>query len=343
MELGLDQPTLCSSIWIYLRQTAPWRSRHVGPDGSARARRHDAGFPGDPRTGDLATSRRGPRRANGRHAATSHQGRWPDHLIRIVGLDRLFHAGVLARPGRRSSFSMPLDWVGGPGRLDVYYEDIVAPVTGMLLIDAALAGDWDVFCNARLATSSCRRRSSAISRSPISPHDPQFHAGAIAPGIHRLTARVKGLSRTRVVWRHALGNVLVPLITVIALSYAYLLEGAVLTETVFAWPGLGRYITYALFNADMNAVLGGTLVVGSVLHRPQPALRHALPSARPEGAMTAIERLTPAGTGVSWLLTECAADRGVQARLGALYLAWLSFRANPLALAGLVIVHRPCC
>jgi len=78
-----------------------------------------------------------------------------------------------------------------------------------------------------------------------------------------ITARVKGLSEARVVWRHAFGCILVPLITVIALSYAYLLEGAVLTETVFAWPGLGRYITQSLFNADMNAVLGGTIVVGS--------------------------------------------------------------------------------
>jgi peptide/nickel transport system permease protein len=79
-----------------------------------------------------------------------------------------------------------------------------------------------------------------------------------------IAARVKGLSEMRVIWRHALGNVMVPLITVIALSYASLLEGAVLTETVFSWPGLGRYITYSLFNADMNAVLGGTIVVGAV-------------------------------------------------------------------------------
>ena len=55
-----------------------------------------------------------------------------------------------------------------------------------------------------------------------------------------------------------------PLVTVVALSYANLLEGSVLTETVFAWPGLGMYITSSLLNADMNAVLGGTLVVGSV-------------------------------------------------------------------------------
>jgi peptide/nickel transport system permease protein len=78
------------------------------------------------------------------------------------------------------------------------------------------------------------------------------------------TARVKGLPERRVVWRHALGNAMVPLITVIALSYANLREGSVLTETVFAWPGLGRYITNSLLNADMNAVLGGTLVVGAV-------------------------------------------------------------------------------
>ena len=52
------------------------------------------------------------------------------------------------------------------------------------------------------------------------------------------------------------------MITIIGLTYASLLEGSVLTETVFAWPGIGQYITTSLFNADMNAVIGGTLVVG---------------------------------------------------------------------------------
>ena len=55
-----------------------------------------------------------------------------------------------------------------------------------------------------------------------------------------------------------------PLVTVFALSYMSLLEGSVLTETIFAWPGLGRYITDSLLNADMTAVLGGTLVIGTV-------------------------------------------------------------------------------
>ena len=77
-------------------------------------------------------------------------------------------------------------------------------------------------------------------------------------------ARVKGLSEAQVIWKHALRNAFVPLVTVIALSYASLLEGSVLTETIFAWPGLGRYITNSLLNADMNAVLGGTMVVGAI-------------------------------------------------------------------------------
>ena len=65
------------------------------------------------------------------------------------------------------------------------------------------------------------------------------------------------------IWRHAFRNVLVQLITIVGLTYASLLEGSVLTETVFAWPGIGQYITSSLFNNNMNAVLGGTIVVGT--------------------------------------------------------------------------------
>ncbi len=79
-----------------------------------------------------------------------------------------------------------------------------------------------------------------------------------------LATLAKGLSPFRVVWVHALGNVWVQLVTVIALTFGSLLEGAVLTETVFAWPGLGLYMKNSLFNADLNAVLGGTMLVGVV-------------------------------------------------------------------------------
>jgi peptide/nickel transport system permease protein len=79
-----------------------------------------------------------------------------------------------------------------------------------------------------------------------------------------LTARLKGASELRVVVGHALRNAAIPLVTVIALSYGGLLEGSVLVETIFSWPGIGNYIYSSLFAADMNAVLGGTLLVGIV-------------------------------------------------------------------------------
>ena len=78
------------------------------------------------------------------------------------------------------------------------------------------------------------------------------------------TARVKGLSEWNVIWRHAFRNIRIQLITVIALSYANLLEGSVLTEIIFAWPGIGSYITVSLLANDMNAVLGGTVVIGVI-------------------------------------------------------------------------------
>jgi peptide/nickel transport system permease protein len=77
-----------------------------------------------------------------------------------------------------------------------------------------------------------------------------------------ILARAKGAGEARVLFAHILPNASGAAVTVLALSYARLLEGAVLTETVFAWPGLGRYLTTALFAADVPAILGGTLVIG---------------------------------------------------------------------------------
>ena len=70
------------------------------------------------------------------------------------------------------------------------------------------------------------------------PHDTRLHDRCVA-GEYIITARAKGLSSARILWRHAFGNISVPLVTVMALAYAGLLEGAVITETVFSWPGLG--------------------------------------------------------------------------------------------------------
>jgi peptide/nickel transport system permease protein len=191
------------------------------------------------------------------------QGRWPDHLVRVLGLVGysvpVFWLGLMGL----LLFYAKLGWVEGPGRLDVFYEDIVSPVTGVLLIDAAIAGDWDVFWNAFghvvLPASILGYFSLAyIARMTRSLMLEQLGQEYI------VAARAKGVPEWRIVWSHALRNTAVPLITVIALSYGGLLEGSVITETVFAWPGLGAYLTGSLLNADMNAVLGATVVVGAV-------------------------------------------------------------------------------
>ncbi len=134
-------------------------------------------------------------------------------------------------------------------------------VTGMILIDSALARDWTIFWNAVSHIMLPGLLLGYFSLAYISRMTRSFMIEELGKE-YVVTARVKGLGETAVIWRHALGNVMIQLITVIALSYANLLEGSVLTETIFAWPGLGQYITIALLSADMNAVLGGTVVVG---------------------------------------------------------------------------------
>lgn len=195
--------------------------------------------------------------------AAVHQGRWPDQAIRLVGLlgysVPIFWLGLMGL----LLFYARLDWVGGPGRLDIAYEYLVTPVTGLLLVDSLLAGEYAVFRNALSHLVLPAGLLGYFSLAYISRMTRSLMLEQLGQE-YIITARVKGLSETRVIWRHALGNVQVPLITVVALSFANLLEGSVLTETVFAWPGLGQYITYSLLNADMNAVLGGTLVVGAV-------------------------------------------------------------------------------
>jgi peptide/nickel transport system permease protein len=138
---------------------------------------------------------------------------------------------------------------------------MVDPVTGLLLVDAALADEWEIFWNAVSHLVLPAAILGYFSLAYVCRMTRSFMIEQLQQE-YVTTARVKGLSEFHVIWHHAFPNVMVPLVTVVALSYASLLEGAVLTETVFAWPGLGRYITRSLFNADMNAVLGGTIVVG---------------------------------------------------------------------------------
>ncbi len=195
--------------------------------------------------------------------AAARQGRWPDHLIRVVGLlgysVPVFWLGLMAL----LVFYAALGWAAGPGRLDIYLEDTVRPVTGLVLLDSALAGDGAVFRSALAHLVLPASVLGYLSLAYISRMTRSFMLEQLGQE-YIVTARAKGLSERRVLWRHAFANVRVPLVTVIMLSYATLLEGSVLTETVFAWPGIGSYITGSLLNIDMNAVLGGTLVVGVI-------------------------------------------------------------------------------
>lgn len=195
--------------------------------------------------------------------AASRQGKLTDQVIRVVGLlgysIPAFWLGLVGL----ALFYAHLKWVGGPGRIDIFYDGLVPPVTGLLLVDSLLAGDVSIFMNAIWHLLLPASVLGFFSLAYIARMTRSFMLDQLAQE-YVTTARVKGVPERLVIWRHAFRPILVPLITVIALSYAGLLEGSVMIETVFSWPGIGNYLTTALLNADMNAVLGSTLVIGAV-------------------------------------------------------------------------------
>jgi peptide/nickel transport system permease protein len=195
--------------------------------------------------------------------AAVRRGSFVDQIVRIIGLVGysvpIFWLGLLALV----LFYAKLQWVAFPGRLDVVYEYTFTPITGFYLLDAALQRQWDVFGDAFSHIILPASLLGYFSLAYVSRMTRSFMLNELAQE-YIVAARAKGLSETRIIWGHALRNAAVPMVTVIALSYAGLLEGSVLTETVFSWPGIGLYITNSLQNADMNAVLGGTIIIGSV-------------------------------------------------------------------------------
>ena len=195
--------------------------------------------------------------------AAARQGSWLDQAIRVVGLlgysVPAFWLGLVGL----ALFYARLRWVGGPGRLDIFYDGLVQPVTGMILIDSLLRGEIEIFWNAVSHIILPASVLGFFSLAYIARMTRSFMLDQLSQEFVT-TARVKGVPERVVVWRHAFKPIRVPLITVIGLSYAGLLEGSVMIETVFSWPGLGNYLTTALLNADMNAVLGATLVIGAV-------------------------------------------------------------------------------
>ncbi|MET0745124.1 MAG: ABC transporter permease [Microvirga sp.] len=192
-----------------------------------------------------------------------HANRSFDHVGRVISLlGHSFPVFWLGLVGLLVFYSK-LGWVEGPGRIGLAYQYTVPEVTKLLLVDTLLSGDMDAFRD-------------AVSHIVL----PSAILGLAAIGyITRMTrtfllwqmrqdyvtvCRLKGLADFTILWRHALPNTLGPIVAIIAMTYAHLLEGAVLTETVFAWPGLGLYITQSLFASDLSPVLIGTLVIGAI-------------------------------------------------------------------------------
>ncbi|WP_439525133.1 ABC transporter permease [Marivita sp.] len=195
--------------------------------------------------------------------AAAKAGSWIDQVIRVLGLlgyaVPAFWMGLVGL----AVFYAGLGWVAGPGRLDIFYDGLVPTVTGILTLDALLAGDMQIFRN---AVSHLILPSSILgffSLAYIARMTRSFMLDQLDQEFVT-TARVKGVSERAVIWKHAFYPIRVQLVTVIGLSYAVLLEGSVMIEIVFSWPGIGNYLTTALLTADMNAVLGATILIGTV-------------------------------------------------------------------------------
>jgi peptide/nickel transport system permease protein len=195
--------------------------------------------------------------------AAARQGSRFDHVVRVISLAGqsvpVFVLGLICL----LVFYVKLGIAPGTGQNDVGFEGMVPRVTGMLVIDAAIANDWDSFWDALAHLAQPALVLAYFSMGYITRMTRAFMIESLL-GEYIITARAKGLSPSRILWKHAFGNMAVRLVTVLALAYASLLEGAVITETVFSWPGIGLYLTVSLLNADMNAVLGATLVIGMV-------------------------------------------------------------------------------
>jgi peptide/nickel transport system permease protein len=185
-----------------------------------------------------------------------------DHVARLVSL-----IGVSA-PTFWLAFIMLAVFYGGlqiapgPGRLDV--TALPPPKwSGLLLLDSAIAGQWETF---RDAAAHLVLPSIVLAASIVGLLTRTVRASmleALAQDYVRV-ARAKGLRETAIVVRHALPNALVPVVTLGGIAYAILLTGAVMTETIFSWPGLGRYTFRSAIALDFPGIMGITLVVAVV-------------------------------------------------------------------------------
>ena len=187
---------------------------------------------------------------------------WIDHLARFVSLIGLSTPTFWLAFIALALFYGGLRIAPGPGQLD---PGAIPPprVTGLMLVDSLLAGDLETF---RSALAHLILPASVLAASTIGIITRTTRASMLE-ALHQDYVRVahaKGLRVRVVVLRHALRNALIPVLTLGGIAYAQLLSGTVLTETIFSWPGLGRYAFESAIAVDFPAILGITLVVALI-------------------------------------------------------------------------------
>lgn len=159
-------------------------------------------------------------------------------------------------------FSGILNWTPVSGRISFLYY--VTPVTGFMTIDTLMAGDIDAFWSALHHLILPAVVLGTIPMAVIARQTRSAMLEVLGEDYVR-TARAKGLTPRAVIGTHALRNTLITVVTVIGLQVSVLAAGAILTETIFSWPGIGKWMVDAIFRRDYPAVQGGLVMITSVV------------------------------------------------------------------------------
>jgi len=159
-------------------------------------------------------------------------------------------------------FSVQLGWTPVSGRISVQY--FIEPVTGFLTIDALLSGEKGAF---KSAVSHLILPTIVLGTQPLAIIARMTRSAMleVLGEDYIRTARAKGLSTIRVIALHALRNALIPVVTVIGLQVGVLFTGAILTETIFSWPGVGKWLIEAISRRDYPVLQGGVLLLGLIV------------------------------------------------------------------------------
>jgi dipeptide transport system permease protein len=159
-------------------------------------------------------------------------------------------------------FSVKLGLTPVSGRIAVQYY--VEPVTGFLLIDSLLSNDKGAF---RSALAHLVLPAIVLGTVPLAVIARMTRSAMleVLGEDYIRTARAKGLSNLRVISLHALRNALIPVVTVIGLQVGVLFTGAILTETIFSWPGIGKWLIEAIGRRDYPVLQGGILIIGATV------------------------------------------------------------------------------